>query len=125
MGADNDSGTAVWNYVTVNGYGPSPSPTPAPSHAPTFEFTCFSDTFNSFDSTIWAEQCTNCSYTDGSLEIWGGDQHMVTLEPCNHLNRLLGQYVRDEVCDDQYVYISPFNDKTVRNVANCCVYALT
>lgn len=72
--------------------------------------TSFADDFDSFDDTIWNEQCSGCSYSSGELVINGDEQQQQALVASLFLSTIEGQFTFDDSDDDAFVMISPYSD---------------
>ena len=71
----------------------------------------FADSFNSYDSSVWYEQCPGCYYSSGSLYIGGDGESMRSKHAYSLSGRTIsGTLVKRTDCDDHHVVISSSSD---------------
>lgn len=125
IGADDDSGTAEWEALTVWGAPtwninatraptlqpsnlPSLHPLMSPTPEPTLDFgaPAVFDDFDAFEASLWAEQCPGCAYEAGHLLVSGDSMLMRSWSTFGGLSRIQGHFVKDHHCNDHGVAIS-------------------
>jgi hypothetical protein len=125
VGADDDSGTAEWQGLSVWGVpawdltasrAPTPSPSPQPAPLPAPEPTphptaawgapAVSDAFEQFEPRLWAAQCAGCAYEGGSLRVSGDSMLMRSVGTFGALRHIAGSLIKNSQCNDHAVALS-------------------
>ena len=65
-----------------------------------------SDDFESFDSGLWNERCSGCSYSSGTLNIPGDSKLMRTVGTFSDLQRIKGTLIKSSSCNDHLLAVS-------------------
>jgi len=64
------------------------------------------DDFDEFESTIWYEQCSGCTYGGGGIRIAGEDQLQRLLTPISGISLITGAMRRNDYCDNHIIAVS-------------------